>query len=162
MSATGGAIAMCDATARAAPVHRGRRRAASAEEEESVGLGEGEALRSRQRVHVRVPEAGLARGGGRYTFNRLCERSVRRSPHLNPGPEPGIRIIAVSHGSAGRMGATRVCEGSEGMESRQRQIESKEQRRRSLRRAGSPWVGRNRDTGALRASTEPSRAATHQ
>ena len=88
-----------------------------------------------------------------------------REEVLSSQPGPGARRqhpFRVSHGSAGRVGAARVCEGSQGMESRQRQIESKEQRRRSPRRAGSPWVGRNRDTGALRASTEPSRAATHQ
>ena len=80
-----------------------------------MGLGEREALRSRQRVHVRVSEAGLARGGGRYTFNRLCERSVRRSSHLNPGPEPGARIISASpmaaRGVWGRRASARARRG---------------------------------------------------
>ena len=56
---------------------------------------EGEAVTSPQRANVRMPDAGLMIGKGRYTFNHLCEevsphaRSGRRQPSPLCNPSDG-------------------------------------------------------------------------
>jgi hypothetical protein len=71
---SGGAGESVRCNARSGEQHEHRRKTRWARKE-------GEALRSLQSAHVRVPEGGLTERGEMYSFNHLCELSLRR-PHL--------------------------------------------------------------------------------
>jgi len=82
MIAAGGAIAMWDATARVAPV-----KAYDALQEEQRRKSRGPW--GKERAHGQMPEAGVVGGGGKYTFNHLCELYWGRS-YLIRGPDPAF------------------------------------------------------------------------
>ena len=56
---------------------------------------EGEAVTSPQRANVRMPDAGLMIGKGRYTFNHLCECSLTRY-HLTRGPDVDSPLLSAT------------------------------------------------------------------
>ena len=92
MIAAGGAMATWDATARVAPV-----KAYDALQEEQRRRSRGPL--GKESAHGQMPEAEEVGGGGKYTFNHLCDLYRGRS-YLIRGPDPGIPLLSAAPGMA--------------------------------------------------------------